>query len=63
MRTFCEFSSVELTGLELYCYDVAEGFVKELYWDSQSAHDGGLELGFRPGPRFDATTQLLLARL
>ena len=40
MRTFREFSSVELTGFELYCDDVAEGFVKELYWDSQSAHDG-----------------------
>lgn len=41
MRTFCELSPVELTGFELYCDDVAEGFMKELYWDSQSAHDGG----------------------
>ena len=41
MRTFCELSPVELTSFELYCDDVAEGFMKELYWDSQSAHDGG----------------------
>ena len=34
VRTFGEFPSVELTGFELYCDDVAEGFVKELYWDS-----------------------------
>ena len=34
VRTFCELPSVELTGFELYCDDVAEGFVEELYWDS-----------------------------
>jgi hypothetical protein len=38
VRTFCEFSSVELTCFELYRDNVAEGLVKELYWDSQSAH-------------------------
>jgi len=32
--SFSELPSVELTGFELYCDDVAEGFVKELYWDS-----------------------------
>jgi len=40
VRTFGELPPVELTGFELYCDDVAEGFVKELYWDSQSAHGG-----------------------
>ena len=40
MHTFGELPSVELAGFELYCDDVAERFVKELYWDSQSAHGG-----------------------
>lgn len=40
MRTFGEFSSVELTGFEFYGDDMAERFVKELYWDAQSAHGG-----------------------
>ena len=34
VRTFCKLPSVELTGFELNCDDVAEGFVEELYWDS-----------------------------
>ena len=34
VRTFGELPSVELTGFELYCDDVAEGLVEELYWDS-----------------------------
>ena len=42
VRTFGELPSVELTGFEFYCDDVAEGFVEELHWDSQSAHDGRL---------------------
>ena len=42
MRTFGEFPSVELAGFEFYRDDVAEGFVKEFYWDSQSAHGGRL---------------------
>jgi len=52
VRTFCEFSSVELTGFELYGDDVAEGLVKELYWDSQSAHGGGGFLS-RSGSAFE----------
>lgn len=44
VRTFCEFSSVELTGFELDCDNVAEGLVKELYWDSQTAHGDGVFL-------------------
>jgi len=42
VRTFREFSSVELTGFEFDCDNVAEGFVKELYWDSQTAHGDGV---------------------
>ena len=45
VRTFGEFPSVELTGFEFYCDDVAEGFVKELYWNSQSAHGGCMSRG------------------
>ena len=49
MRTFGELPSVELTGFELYCDDVAERLVKEFYRDSQSAHGGRLGIRIRLG--------------
>jgi hypothetical protein len=62
VRTFGELPPVELTSLEFDCNDVAEGFVKELYWDSQSAHGGtglGVSIGHVRGPTLDGAVMAL----